>query len=202
MFVFKSKYEYEALMRVQAEHSRDMAKAEENQAHQRVHQLKLSSARYRREATQALQAAAHWQGRAERAEARLADLQKPKASAAAQAFDRIVREVDYSGLERRVTAHYALTAPYGGTMRGARQAVYEGHAGDSGIQRHSIGEEYPFIVYAEEFRGHLRWRIMDSRSGYTLVDKYGCAENASSRARGLKKYNLRINAQGHAYHKE
>lgn len=132
----------------------------------------------------------HWReelrlARLDEAEARakLADLQKPTASAGAQAFDRIVQHLDFARLEQRVLA-------------------YEGHAGEGGIQRHSIGEEYPFIVYAEEFRGYLRWRIMDSRSGHTLVDKYGCAENASSRARGLKKYDLRISAQGHAYHKE
>ncbi|QVE65549.1 hypothetical protein [Ralstonia phage vB_RsoP_BMB50] len=202
MFVLKSKYD--ALKR-EAEANESSARLVLNQYRQREDNME-------RELRRTQTAYRNVKQDLTEANARLADLQTPKRDAGAQAFDNIVRHVrnprfhfledaDFAALELRVLAHYGLTAPYGGTLKAAREAVYEGHAGDGGIQRHSIGEEYPFIVYAEEFKGFVRWRIMDSRSGHTLVDRYRSAETAGSRALGLKKYDLRINAQGHAYHR-
>ena len=41
------------------------------------------------------------------------------------------------------------------------------HAGTGGLQKHSIGADYPFIMVAHQQHGYapLEWSIMDGRTG-------------------------------------
>jgi hypothetical protein len=41
------------------------------------------------------------------------------------------------------------------------------HAGTGGLQKHSIGSDYPFVMVAHQRHGYapLEWSIMDSRTG-------------------------------------
>lgn len=64
--------------------------------------------------------------------------------------------------------------------RAAYSAEYSGHAANSGLQKHSIGEDYPYIIFGVEDYGNkskaerlaageamppLEWRIMHAVSG-------------------------------------
>lgn len=41
------------------------------------------------------------------------------------------------------------------------------HAGTGGLQKHSIGADYPYVMVAHQHHGHapLTWSIMDARTG-------------------------------------
>lgn len=200
MFVLKSKYD--ALKR-------------EAEANERSARLALSGYRQRednmeRELRRTQAAYRNVKHDLVEANAKLADLQKPKQDAGAQAFKRIgkeltahvkapyelFRDADFSALEKRILAYYGLTAPYGGTLQGACTAVYEGHAGDSGLQRHSIGDEYPFVVYGEEFKGVVKYRILDTRRGTTWRVKFDTSKRASEVVADLKKLQHSFDNQG------
>lgn len=38
--------------------------------------------------------------------------------------------------------------------------VYEGHRGTSGVQNHSCGALFPYIVYAQQYGDQLAWKVM------------------------------------------
>lgn len=146
--------------------------------------------------------------------ARLADLQAKQNDAGAKAFERIrndaLREASLSHLEHVIGAlalsqygvgfDSALKA-YNAQTPSKERAVrkheafayaYGGHAGEGGLQRHSVGEEYPFVVYGEEYHGKVRYRILDSRSGYTYWGKFDTSLRASIVVKRLKSQGRRV----------
>ncbi|BAG70367.1 hypothetical protein RSB1_gp09 [Ralstonia phage RSB1] len=145
--------------------------------------------------------------------ARLADLQAQQRDAGAQAFARIVAEADYSALEQRVAALIApygatqesvrtvarsakLGWPYGKAVQPQREVKYEGHAGDGGIQGHSIGEEYPFVVYGQQFAGVVKYRVLDTRTGGVYWAKLSSSKSASNFVARLKRENRYVQTDG------
>lgn len=44
---------------------------------------------------------------------------------------------------------------------------YTGHASKGGLQRHSIGAEYPYLIEGFQIGADapVRWRVLDSRTG-------------------------------------
>lgn len=52
-------------------------------------------------------------------------------------------------------------------MTTTNQAAYLGHAGDGGLQRHSIGAEYPYTIIGVHDRidAPVEWQVLDTRTG-------------------------------------
>ncbi len=68
------------------------------------------------------------------------------------------------------------------------QVVYTGHYGtSSGLQAHSIGADYPHIIFAKDNRTDgLRWWVLDSRNS----NEYGpFAKYAGAQACVIQKQN-------------
>lgn len=152
MFVLKKTHEVRVAM---ADHRARMAWQSENEACARASRLEEANARLREELN-----------KAHEENAKLADLQKPKRDAGAQAFAAIVREAEFA-------RHESVLA-------------YQGHAGEGGIQRHSIGEEYPFIVYGQETRAGVRYRVLDTRNGLAYFNAFSSSRAASALVRRCK----------------
>lgn len=134
----------------------------------------------------------HARARVREVEAILADQQTPKRDAGAQAFDRIIREVQKGERVIRRTAHNP-----------AFEAKYGGHAGEGGLQRHSIGEIYPLIVYGKQWSyGGTMYHIMDARTGHTFNRAFESSVLAEGHAKLIQFLNqqhgtdLRIVADG------
>ena len=70
-----------------------------------------------------------------------------------------------------------------------------GHAGDGGIQSHSLGEPYPLAVYAT---GDGRWCVWSCLSGVTFGE-FGTAKAAFGRARQLAELATRCWQDAESY---
>lgn len=72
------------------------------------------------------------------------------------------------------------------------QAQYLGHgAGTGGLQRHSIGDEYPYTVVAVMHHADapVRWLAMDTRTG-NVSREFATHKEASIEIASLKIRNM------------
>lgn len=54
-------------------------------------------------------------------------------------------------------------------------AKYTGHVGQGGLQGHSIGGLYPYVVYGQETAEGTRYGVMNGTTGTDTGAKYDCA---------------------------
>lgn len=99
-------------------------------------------------------------------------------------------------VERMTARSAALGWPYGKAAQPQREVKYEGHAGDGGIQGHSIGEEYPFVVYGQQFAGVVKYRVLDTRTGGVYWAKLSSSKSASNFVARLKRENRYVQTDG------
>lgn len=52
-------------------------------------------------------------------------------------------------------------------MTTSNQVAYLGHAGSGGLQRHSIGAEYPYTIIGvcDSLDAPVEWQVLDTRTG-------------------------------------
>ena len=80
-------------------------------------------------------------------------------------------------------------------------ATYTGHLPNSGgLQGHSIGAEYPYIVEGvqQSADGPVRWRVLDSRNGqrYTLRPSYAGAQKELEALQRADRVNAYLAEKG------
>lgn len=73
------------------------------------------------------------------------------------------------------------------------QDIYAGHAAQGGLQKHSIGDEYPYIVqgYQEDPTSEVVWQIKDAETGFVLHSNYETAADAERVAASFKRIDER-----------
>jgi hypothetical protein len=62
-----------------------------------------------------------------------------------------------------------------------------GHAGTSGLQRHSLGDTYPFLPFAYESSNGLLWGVLNLLTGRELPVGLDTSQQAHAWARDLKE---------------
>ena len=67
-------------------------------------------------------------------------------------------------------------------------AKYTGHVGEGGLQGHSIGGFYPYIVYGQETPDGVRYGVLNGATGSAVSAEHSCAD-AYAIAEYLKKYD-------------
>lgn len=72
------------------------------------------------------------------------------------------------------------------------QAQYLGHGvGTGGLQRHSIGDEYPYTVMGVQSHANapVRWKVLDTRTG-NVSREFATHKEASIEIASLKIRNM------------
>lgn len=55
----------------------------------------------------------------------------------------------------------------------SNQVEYTGHHGTSGLQSHSIGDEYPFVIYGVgSATGATKWAVLNGSTGEHFPERY------------------------------
>lgn len=69
------------------------------------------------------------------------------------------------------------------------QDIYAGHAAQGGLQKHSIGDEYPYIVqgYQEGPTSEVVWQVKDAETGFVFHTNFGTSADAESVAITFKR---------------
>ena len=62
-----------------------------------------------------------------------------------------------------------------------------GHAGSGGLQNHSIGALYPYIVYGQETPSGTRYGVLNGSTGASIPAQYNMAATAYKVAEGFKR---------------
>lgn len=63
---------------------------------------------------------------------------------------------------------------------------YTGHVGNGGLQGHSIGALYPYVVYGQETPNGTRYGVQNGATGYDTGANWDCA-GAYDRAAWMKR---------------
>lgn len=79
--------------------------------------------------------------------------------------------------------------------------MYQGHSNDgSSVQNHSVGDLYPFVVYAQETPQGMRWGVVGS--GFDTGAIYLTEDIARACAKSLKQKHDRVIERLRALHRE
>ena len=68
-------------------------------------------------------------------------------------------------------------------------AKYTGHVGEDGLQGHSIGGLYPYIIYGQETPEGVRYGVMNGATGESIPAQYSRAADAYDVAESFKKHD-------------
>lgn len=69
---------------------------------------------------------------------------------------------------------------------------YTGHVGSGGLQGHSIGGYYPFIVYGQETEDGLRYGVLNGATGFDTGPVCLTAWGAHETADKLKRESTHV----------
>lgn len=74
---------------------------------------------------------------------------------------------------------------------------YTGHVGNGGLQGHSVGALYPYVVYGQETTDGTRYGVQNGATGFDTGPHWDCA-GAYGRAEWMKRRDDGVAMMRHA----